>query len=261
MRTKILVGALVALLLAAATAGAVRKVEKVHVRAGDIVLDGFGGFRPERLPKNRDAPIVLYGGGKISTVSGKLPPILDRLIFEFDRHGSVVTRGLPVCTRAKLIATDVPAARRNCRGSIVGKGRGSAIVKFPEQGPIPASSAITLFNGPKKHGNKTVLAHAHLDIPAPTTFIVPVEIKRINKGIYGYRTEARIPKIAGGYGHPISGRLKIARKWKLKGKRLSYVNARCATGRLQARGKFTFKDGPPRTVLKGTFLRPCKVRH
>lgn len=258
MRGKILVGALVGLLVVAATAGAVRKVEKVHIRAGDLVLDGYGGFRPETLPRNRNAPIVLYGGGKISTVSGELPPILDKLIFEFDRHGAVETKGLPVCTKGKLIATDVPAARRNCRGAIVGKGRGSAIVKFPEQGPIPASSPITLFNGPKKNGNETILAHAHLDVPAPTTFIVPVEIKRINKGIYGYRTEARIPKIAGGHGHPISGNLKIGRRWTFKGKRLSYVNARCATGRLQARGEFTFKDG---TRLTGTFLRPCKVRH
>ena len=58
-----------------------------------------------------------------------------------------------------------------------------------------------------------VLAHAHLDYPGPSTFIVPVEIERIHKGRYRYRTEARIPKIAGGYGgHPISGHLKIGRK-------------------------------------------------
>lgn len=257
MRTKILVLVALGLLVVAATAGAVRKVEKVHIRAGDIVIDGYGGFRPETLPKNHDAPIEIYGGGKISTVSGELPPILDELNFEFDRHGSVQTRGLQVCTKGKLIATDVPAARRACGGAIVGKGRGSAVVKFPEQGPIPASSPITLFNGPKKHGNETILAHAHLDVPAPTTFIVPIEIKRINKGVYGYRTEAKIPKIAGGYGHPVSGAIKVGRKWTHKGKRHSYINARCATGRLQARGEFTFKDG---TVLTGTFLRPCKVR-
>jgi hypothetical protein len=32
-------------------------------------------------------------------------------------------------------------------------------------------------------------------------------------------------------------------------------NARCETGRLQARGQFQFKGG---TFLSGTFIRPCK---
>jgi len=252
-----LIAAVLGLLVLAGTASALRSVEKVEIRAGDIVVVGYGGFRPEALPKNHDAPITIEGGGKITTVSGELPPVLDELNFEFDRHGSVQTTGLQVCTKAKLVATTVPAARRACGGAIVGKGFGTAVVKFPEQGPIKASSPITLFNGPKKHGDDTILAHAHLDVPAPTTFIVPVVIEKIHHGLYGYRTEAKIPQIAGGYGHPVSGSLKIGRKWTYKGVHHSYVNARCATGRLQARGEFTFKDG---TVLTGTFLRPCKVR-
>jgi len=245
-----------AALALAATAAAVRDNDMVRLRAGDLIIVGHGGFRPETLPKHRDAPITIYGGGKISTVSGELPPIIETLTFEFDRHGHVDTTGLEICTAGKLQATDVPAARRACPNAIVGKGRGSAVVQFPEQGPIPVSSPITVFNGPKKHGDDTVLAHAFTTVPVATTFIVPVTIEKIHKGVYGYRTEARIPKIAGGYGHPTSGNLTIARKWTYKGKKHSYVNARCETGHLQARGEFSFKDG---TLLKGTFFRPCKV--
>ena len=157
----------------------------------------------------------------------------------------------------QLEATTVEQARAACSGAIVGKGRGKAIVKFEEQAPIPASSPITIFNGPKKHGNPTVLAHAYLDHPVVTTFIVPVEIEKIHKGIYGYRTHGRIPKIAGGAGVPIEGELTIGKKWTYKGKKHSYIAARCETGRLQARGQFRFKDG---TFLSGTFLRPCQVR-
>jgi len=248
--------AALAVLTLAGTASAVRDITRVELRAGDLLIVGRGGFRPETLPKYHDAPIMIYGGGKLSTVSGELPPILDELNFEFDRHGSVDTTGLPVCTAGKLQATDVPAARRACPGAIVGEGFGTAIVKFPEQGPIPASSPITLFNGPKVHGDDTILAHAYTTVPIATTFIVPVVIEKINNGVYGYRTEARIPKIAGGYGHPISGRIKVDRKWTFKGKKHSYINARCETGHLQARGEFTFKDG---TFLSGTFFRPCKV--
>jgi hypothetical protein len=102
-----------------------------------------------------------------------------------------------------------------------------------------------------------VFAHAFTTVPVPTTFVVPIEIEKIRKGVYGYRTEARIPTIAGGYGIPIAGSLTIGRKWTHKGKRYSYVNARCATGHLQARGKFEFKDS---NVLSGTFFKPCSVR-
>lgn len=260
----LIVGTILVLLAGTLTAGAVRRIEEVHLRAGDILVDGYGGFRPETLPRTKDAPITIYGGGKISTVSGELPPILHKLIFEFDRHGHVETTGLPVCNRGDLVATTVATARKNCEGAIVGEGHGKAIVKFPEQGPIPASSPITLFNGPKKHGNDTIFAHAYLAVPAPTTFIVPVEIEKIHNGIYGYRTEAEIPKIAGGSGHPISGDLTIGKKWTYKGKKHSYVNARCETGRLQARGEFTFRDPAnfkkDKTTLKGTFFRPCKVK-
>jgi len=256
MKGKVIVGVLLALLAIAATAGAAKKVERVELRAGDLLIVGNGGFRPETLPKHKDAPIEIYGGGKLSTISGELPPILNNITFEFDRHGSVDTTGLGVCTMGKLVATDVPTARRSCGDAIVGTGYGTAVVKLPEQAPIPAGTGITLFNGPKKGGNDTVLVHAHLDVPAPSTVLFLVVIEKINKGVYGYRVEANIPKIVNGYGHPISGHLTIKRKWTFKGKKHSYVNARCETGRLQARGKFGFEDG---TLLSGTFFRPCKV--
>lgn len=241
------------LLALAATAGAI----KVHLRQGDLLITGEGGVTPNRLPKDHDAPITIYGGGEISTVSGAYPPVIKDINFEFDKHGSVVTTGLPVCTAAKLQATTVPAARKNCPGAIVGKGFGRGVVVFPEQPAIPVSSPITIFNGPKKGGDNTVFAHFYTTVPAPVAFVVPIVIQRIHKGVYGYRTEARIPPIAGGNGIPLSGHLTIGKKWTYKGKRYSYVNARCATGRLQARGEFGFRDG---TLLKGTFFQPCKAK-
>lgn len=252
MTKKILIAAAaLALLATTGTATALK------VRVGDLILNADGGFSPTALPKYRDAPITLRGGGRLSTLSGELPPIAETLVIEFDRHGSVQTRGLPVCRASKLQATTVPRARRNCRDSIVGKGFGRAVVAFPEQAPIPISSPITLFNGPRRQGNPTVYAHAFTTVPVPTAFVVPIEIERINKGVYGYRTKARIPKIAGGAGHGISLRGKVGRRWTFKGRRHSYVNARCETGHLQAKVKVTFTDD---TFLTGTFVRPCTVR-
>jgi hypothetical protein len=249
--------AAVVVLAAAGSALGVKKVTKIRIQAGDIVVNGEGGFTPTALPKNVDAPITLFGRGNISTVSGDYPPVLETIEFEFDKHGSVDTTGLPKCSAAKLKATTVPVARKLCPGAIVGEGRGTAVVLFPEQAPIKASSPITLFNGPRIGGDPSVLAHAHLTVPAPTTFIVPVRIETIHNGRYGYRVHARIPKIAGGAGHPLSGSLTVGRKWTFKGKKHSYVNARCADGRLQAVGEFGFKDG---TQMSGTFLSPCQIR-
>jgi hypothetical protein len=251
MRKKIFIAAVLGLLAATGTASALK------IRVGDLVLNADGGFSPTALPKYRDAPITLHGGGTLSTVSGEIPPIMETLTIEFDRHGSVQTTGLPVCKPGRLEQTTVATARRNCPGAIVGEGFGRAVVKFPEQPPIPISSPITIFNGPKKGGDDTVLAHAYTTVPVPTTFVIPIVIEKIHKGVYGYRTKARIPRIAGGAGHPISGSLKIGRKWTYKGVHHSYVNARCETGHLQARAEVTFDDG---TFLAGTFLKPCKVR-
>jgi hypothetical protein len=226
----------------------------LRIQAGNIIVITDGGFSPTTLPKDRFAPIKAHGFAKFETADGGIPPILDQIIFWFDKHGAVETRGLPVCTPAKLAATTTPQARKLCPGAIVGTGFGKAVVNFPEQGPIPASSPITIFNGPKKNGNPTVLAHAHLTVPGPTTFVVPIEIQKVHDGRYGFKTVAKIPKIAGGYGTPTYGRLAIGREWTYKGKTLSYINASCPDGRLQAKGQFTFKDG---TFLQGNLLKPC----
>src|SRR5260370_22216572 len=77
----------------------------IRIQVGNIVVTGDGGFTPTALPKNVDAPITIFGHGKIGTADGTLPPVLKTIQFEFDRHGSVETAGLPVCTAAKLQTT------------------------------------------------------------------------------------------------------------------------------------------------------------
>lgn len=246
LRVKVLAAML--LLAAVATAGAIR------LEAGNLVVTTDGGFTPTTLPKKGFAPIKLHGFGKIDTKDGAPPPILETVTIWFDKHGKVETRGLPVCTPGKLKATTVPQARKLCPGAIVGKGLGKAVVIFPEQPPIAASSALTLFNARPKHGNPVVLVHAHLTVPAPTTFVVPIEIQKVHSGRYGFKTVGKIPKIAGGAGIPLYARLTVGREWNYKGKRLSFANAGCPDGRLQAKGQFRFKDG---TFLQGSVFKEC----
>lgn len=231
--------------------------QAITLRIGNIVITGDGGFTPTTLPKRENAPIKLYGHAKFDTTDGSRPSPLRRLVLEFDKHGAVETRGLQKCTQADLVATTTPRARETCRDAIVGTGFGTALIELPEQRGIKASSALTLFNGPIVHGNPSVLGHAHLDYPAPTTYIVLIEIEKISNGRYGFRTVADFPKIANDYGSPLYGRLKIGREWKYKGKTLSYANAHCPDGRLQAKAQFSFKDG---SFVQGTVFKPCKVK-
>ena len=242
---------LAALVLLVAVGSAVA----IKLRAANLVITTDGGFTPTTLPKHGFAPIKLHGFGRIETEDGSLPPILETVTILFDKHGEVETRGLPTCTPGKLAATTTKQARKLCPGAIVGKGFGEAVVAFPEQPPIPASTPLTLFNAKPKHGNPVVLVHAHLTVPGPTTFVVPIEIQRVHKGRYGFKTVAKIPKIAGGSGIPLYARLTVGREWTYKGKRMSFANAGCPDGRLQAKGEFRFKDG---TFLQGSVFKRCK---
>src|SRR3954451_18078767 len=110
-RKPIFAAVLVVVLVALPAVGAAKAQ---IIRVGDIILNADGGFTPTRLPRHEDAPITIHGGGKISTVSGDYPPILETINIEFDRHGSLQTLGLPVCKKQKLEATTVPQARKNC---------------------------------------------------------------------------------------------------------------------------------------------------
>lgn len=242
----------IALLLVVAGSAVAIKLE-----AANLVITTDGGFTPTTLPKKGYAPIKLHGYGNIATKDGTPPPVLETVTIWFDKHGEVETEGLPKCTPGKLKATTTAQARKLCPGSIVGKGFGKAVVIFPEQGPIPASSPITLFNAAPKNGNPVVLAHAHLTVPGPTTFVVPIEIQKVHSGRYGFKVEAKIPKIAGGSGIPLYARMTVGREWTYKGKKLSFANAGCPDGRLQAKVKADFKDG---TVLQGSLFKTCTGR-
>ncbi len=228
------------------------------LRAGNLIAQGDGGFAPRALPKDHDAPIKLFGHGRLHTVDGTRPSPLRKAVIELDKHGHAETRGLEKCTMLKLIATTTKQARKACPGAIVGAGYGTALIELPEQQPIEASSAITIFNAPEKHGNTTGIGHAYLSYPVPTTYLVEAELETVHHGRYGYRVEIDFPKIVNDYGSPISGRIKIDRKWIYRGMRLSVANARCADGRLQARIELTFKDG---TFLEGSAFKLCKILH
>lgn len=248
---------LAVLLAALAVLPLAASANAIKLRAGNLLIYAEGGFSPTKLPRYENAPVTAHGSVKITTVDGSLPPILKTIGLEFDKNGAVDTTGLEVCKRHKLEARTVDEARRACPKAVVGRGFGHAIVAFPESKTINIDTPITVFNGPERHGNPTVLAHAYVTYPAPVALVIPVEIETINKGVYGYRTEVRIPKLAGGAGIPISGHLKVGKQWTYKGETHSYISGRCPTGQGQTRVRVGFNDD---TSLVGVLLSTCQMR-
>jgi len=255
---KMLALTLAAVLLASLlTVGLATAAQPTVVRAGNLVLRLNGGVAPKALPKKRMAPIALRISGNIANADGSHPPAAKFVIADFDKQGRVNARGLPVCRGGRLEARTTAAAKAACRKAIVGSGKTTVRVEFPEQQPFFSTGPLVLFNGGIKRGVTTMYIHAYVNVPVPTAIVTPVKIKRIRKGRFGTRAIARIPRIAGGSGSLTRFNMKIERTFRHRGKRQSYLLARCANGRFFAHGDVAFVGGPR---IGGTVVRACRSR-
>ena len=224
-------------LLACGTAYALR------AEIGETVLSATASVLPRELPGSRDAPVKVTSITRVSTKDGSMPPAMESLVFEFDKHGSIETRGLPVCTMAKLAETTPAQARKRCAGALVGKGTGKARVQLPGQAPVQISSPLSLFNAPPVGGKPALIAHGREALPTPKTLLVPIVIERVSHGRYGDRVEIELPPIAEGFGAATLAEATLGRTFKRGGKQVGYVNARCEGGRLQVHGTVRFSNG------------------
>jgi hypothetical protein len=220
------------------------------------VVSATAAISPRVLPARGNAPVEVESVTRIKTTDGSQPPTLSEITFAFDKHGRVETKGLPVCTMAKLAGTTPRLARKRCAGAIVGKGVGKADVRLPGQAPIDISTPLTFFNAPREGGRPSLIAHARETVPAPKTLLVPFSIERVRQGRYGFRVEIEMPEIAEGYGAATLAQATIDKTWKRGGRTVGYTNAYCAGGRLQVEGKLSFTDG---SFFPGTLTSPCRV--
>jgi hypothetical protein len=227
------------------------------VRVGTLVLHADGGFEPRLLPKRHYAPIHFQGYGDIKTTDGSIPPALQHVKIDFDRDGLLTTAGLGVCHPAKVEGASSQQARRRCHGAIVGTGHLGAAVSVLGLARLDLSSPLTVFNGPRRDGNPTVILHAQAPFPVSETYVVVAPIERIHNRTYGYRTAFDIPPIAGGLGSLTRIDAKIGRIYRSHGSERSYVSARCSDSILQTEGYFSFSDG---TVIYGSAFKACRAK-
>lgn len=243
-------GCALTLLFAASALG-----EGALVIVNDIVLRADGGFRPRALPRDRYAAIDFQGRFDVEARGGGKPVALTEVVVDFDRDGRLGAGGLPVCAPEWVAAAGPAEARQTCGGAIVGTGHIEVQVGLPG-GTVPASSALTLFNGPRQEGNPTVILHARTTVPAPQAFAIVVPIER-RRGAFRYRARLALPPIAGGLGAISHLDVKVGRHFRVDGQRHSYVAGRCSDGILHTHGRFSFADG---TIVDGSVEKPCRPR-
>jgi len=262
-RKTILALGLSALLVLGAAAVAIAKFDRFI--GGNLVLEADGGVKPKALPKSKFAPVTVHVSGKISTTDGTHPSAFREATIDFDKNGTINTTGLPVCRKSQITNTDTPAAKKACgTGTIVGSGKVEVEVAFPEQPIIDVPAPTTVFNGGTRGGKTRLFIHSHIDEPIVLTIVATVTITKIHSGRYGLRTVSEIPQLAGGSTSILAFDINFGKKYTYKGKKMSYIMAKCPDGHFNADVKSAiFKNETkvpgvaPSTTLKGTVIRPC----
>jgi hypothetical protein len=243
------IGAALALIVAG---GAFAKPETVRV--GNLVLTHDGGISPTELPRRGQAPVDAFISASISSADGSHLSAAREAVIDLDKSVHVNAKGLPVCARRQLTSRDTVAAKRACKGAIVGNGTARVEIAFPEQAPVMATSPLTMFNGGVRGGKTTIFIHAFLTVPVPAAVVTTVVLTPTRHGPYGTHIVAKVPAIAGGSGSLIDARLKIDRTFTYKGKKRSYLTAGCPANRHLINGRVHFDDD---TLVQLSRLLPC----
>ena len=236
--------------LVAASADLASADEPTIVQVGGPLPIINGGFSPTALPRNKLAHIAMDLSSKVETPEGTHPPALHEVILELDKNVAVGAKGLPRCPRR----VEEEEGEERCRPALVGRGTMEVEVEFPEQKPFIAKSKLLAFNGGVKGGVTTIFTHAYLSAPVSAAVVTTIEVSKVHNGRYGTNWVETFPKIAGGYGSITSFSLTVDRQFTYRGKRRSYLLAKCPDGHLNAHATSIFSDG---SEQPDSFVRPC----
>ena len=175
-------------------------------------------------------------------------------VIDFDQNLSLATKGLADLQLRR-------AAEHHHRSGRTGLRQGE---DRHRHGDHPASARqplyteptkVTAFNGVPQGGKPTVLLHAYGITPLQTTLVLVGVVSNYGKEGYGPRLDVTVPPIAGGAGVITDFKVKINKTWTYKGKKMSFVNAKCpASKKLKYRGAFTYEDG---TTIERDTTQSC----
>ncbi len=260
MRRRVFGVAVLAMATALAVAG-IAVGEKAQI--GNLILEVDGNVKPNKLPKKKMAPVALKVNGKVTTDDSSVPPVLNRIVIDFDKDGTVNTKGLSSCNPNKIRNSSSKQAKSKCKKALVGEGTGTATVKLTGQDPIDAEGPLLAFNGPKKGGKPTIIFHLFAAVPLPTPFVTVAPISSAPGKKFGKRVTIDVPPIAGGNGTLTGFDITVKKNWKIKkkgkkkAKKMSYITAKCSDRKFIATAHVEWNDS---RELDINVQRPCKVK-
>ena len=251
-----IVAAAVLATLAAATAGAERSREE-NV---EVMLDG--GIAPKVLPRHHRVPVAVHLSGGVNTTDGSPLPRVNWIKLELAYRGRLHRHGLAVCPQVRLESTDNRQAMEACGPARVGSGKLYAEIFVPNQEPFGVHAHLLAFNGQTKAGRPAVLVHAYTSNP-PVSFIIPFTVRH-KKGHFQTVLVTTIRRSVGPWPHVANFRIRVARKFRFKGREKSYLTASCPAapgfggGFLSlARATYTFAGG---NQLETETVRSCHAK-
>jgi hypothetical protein len=252
-------GASIAALLLACAAVATASVVQVE----GLRITVLSQIQPYKLPRKKPGPIAVFVAGHLANAEGGVPPQLQKLTVDVNRHGLLQSKGLPVCRIPEVQPASDERALENCGDAIIGSGQFWANIVLPDQGAYRTQGRLLIFNG-RKGGKPLLLAHIYSTHPFATSFVIPFTIKSIHKGPYGTELSASLPQALGDWGYLDRIKLTLKRKYTYKGQPLSYFNAACpAPGKAKrasfplAYAEFSFAGRAP---IGATVSKTCAVK-
>jgi hypothetical protein len=257
MRRVALLSILTVAALAAATAPA------AQTGSEGLVGTFTAKIAPSALPRRNLAPVQIRVEGEIRPSAEHLLAQLVSLEIALNRHGQMVTDGLPTCSYDELAATSSEDALAACGDALVGHGIFIATTALAEESRGHPRAEILAFNGRGPGGGTVIFLHVHGEDPAPFTVVIPVEVRR-GSGTFGITLFARMPGYARRWAHVSKFRFVIGRRYEVDGRSRSLIEASCpAPGGLD-KAIFPFARSTYRFLatktMRVTLLGGCQVR-
>ena len=252
-----------ALLVAALllTAGAIATA--ATVQSGGLRITALAQIKPYKLPRKKPGPIAVFIAGHLENSKGGIPPQLQKLRVEVNRHGLLQSKGLPVCNIPEVQPASTQRALLNCQDALIGSGQFWANIVLPDQGAYRTQGRLLVFNG-REGGRPVILAHIFTSHPFNSSFVIPFAMKKVSRGPYGTELSASLPQALGSWGYLDRIKLTLKRKYAYRGRHLSYFNAACpAPGRAPrtsfplAYAEFRFAQRKP---MGATVSKTCGVK-
>lgn len=235
------------MLIVSSAAGVTRQSENLRITV-------LGQVKPFKLPRFGTAPIAVFIAGHLDAVEGGVPPQLKRMTILVNRHGLLRDAGLPHCPLAAIKTATSDHALGSCGDALVGSGRFWASIILPSQRPYRTRGRLLIFNG-RQRGRAALFAHIFTRTPFPSSFVITFAIRRVDRGPYGTMLTASLPQALGSWGYVDRIKLTLRRKYRHRGRQLSYFNAGCPAPKglnvapfPLARASFYFAERKPMTI-------------